>query len=45
MKNKITKRYLRGKKSYDWAMRHWKGQSLAFKNLTLKEQRYWQSET
>lgn len=44
MKNKTTKRYLRGKKSYENAMIHWKGRVPEFKNLSIKEQRFWWKE-
>lgn len=44
MKNKPTKRYLRGKKSYENAMQHWEGKFPAFKELSLKDKRFWWKE-
>lgn len=44
MKNKPTKRYLRGKRSYENAMRHWEGKFPAFKELSLKDKRFWWKE-
>ena len=44
MKNRPTKKYLRGKKSYENAMIHWSGKFPPFKQLTIKDQNYWSQD-